>query len=300
MKTKLICVALVVSTFVFSCHSASKDQTAAMAENSLMPPAPSDTKEEEQQIPVPTLAPGPVAYDSAPPVVQPSVNIDWDKKIIKTATVKLEVKKFKEYNEGLHKKIKQYGGYIAQEDNFFTEEKSEMVVAVKVPVQQFEMLMNELGGNDIKVIERSIKTEDVTGQVVDTKSRLEAKKQMRIKYMEFLKQSKNMAEVLQVQAEINSIQEEIEAAAGRIQYLSTQSAYSTINLTFYEPLNGFNPGNDTPTFFTSVIEAFKTGAGFIKTLLLGVITIWPLWIIGLIIFYILKRNSPSKNIHRVV
>ena len=160
--------------------------------------------------------------------------------------------------------------------------------------------MNELGGNDIKVIERSIKTEDVTGQVVDTKSRLEAKKQMRIKYMEFLKQSKNMAEVLQVQAEINSIQEEIEAAASRIQYLSNQSAYSTINLTFYEPLNGFNPGNDSPTFISNVIEAFKTGASFIKTLLIGLISIWPLWVIGLVILYIWKRNRPAKNIHPAV
>ncbi len=296
MKAKLICVALVVSIIIFSCHSASKEQSAVTAENSLMPPAPSDTKE-EQQIPVPTLAPGPVTYDSAPPVLLPFVNIDWDKKIIKTATVKLQVKKFKEYNEGLLKKIKQYGGYITQEDNFFTEEKYEMVVAIKVPVQQFEMLMNELGSNDIKVIERSIKTEDVTGQVVDTKSRLEAKKQMRIKYMEFLKQSKNMAEVLQVQEEINNIQEEIEAATSRIQYLSSQSAYSTINLTFYEPLNGFNPGNDSPTFISNVIEAFKTGAGFIKTILLGLISIWPLWVIGLVILYIWKRNMLAKKNH---
>lgn len=253
-------------------------------------------KQEDQQAPLQTQAPEPAQYDSAPPVLKPTPNVDWDKKIIKTATVKLEVKNFKNYNESLHKKIKQYGGYIAGEDNYFTEEKSEMVVTLKVPVQQFELLMNELGGADIKVIERSIKTEDVTGQVVDTKSRLEAKKQMRLKYLDFLKQSKNMAEVLQVQEEINSIQEEIEAATGRIQYLSNQSAYSTIQLTFYEPLAGFKPGNDSPTFFTSAATAFKTGADFIKNLVLGLITIWPLLILGFIGMYLWRRNKPVKII----
>lgn len=300
MKAKLTYAVIAVSMFIFSCNHSAKEnlstQDVAMAEI----PEQSADKEEQTQIPAQYSLQAPVLYDSAPPIVKPSVNIDWDKKIIKTATVKLEVKRFKDYNEKLHKKIKQYGGYISAEDNFFTEEKSEMLVTIKVPVQQFETLMNKLGGTDIKVIERSIKTEDVTGQVVDTKSRLEAKKQMRLKYLEFLKQSKNMAEVLQVQAEINNIQEEIEAAAGRIQWLSNQSAYSTINLTFYEPLNGFNPGNDTATFFKSVIKAFKTGANFIKTLLLGLITIWPLWVIGLVILYIWKRNRPAKNINPVV
>ncbi|MFZ4771691.1 MAG: DUF4349 domain-containing protein, partial [Ferruginibacter sp.] len=149
---------------------------------------------------------------------------------------------------------------------------------------------------DIKVIERSIKTEDVTGQLVDAKSRLEAKKQMRLKYLEFLKQSKNMAEVLQVQEEINSIQEEIESAAGRIQFLSNQTAYSTINLIFYEPLLGFNPENENPSFFTSAAEGFKTGADFIKNIVLGLITIWPLILIGIIGMILWRRNKSVKNI----
>jgi hypothetical protein len=297
MKAKFICAALIISAFGYSCHNESKEQAPDAVQNTLMaPPAASLEKEEEKQIPIQTQANEIAQTDSAPTILKPTPNIDWDKKIIKIASVKLEVKHFKEYNEGLHKIIKQYGGYIAQEDNFFTDEKSEMVVSVKVPVQQFETLMNELGGADIKVIERSIKTEDVTGEVVDTKARLEAKKQMRLKYLEFLKQSKNMAEVLQVQTEINSIQEEIESAAGRIQYLSNQSAYSTINLTFYEPLDGFNPSNDTPSFITKAGEAFKTGAEFIKDLLLGAITIWPLLIIGITGIYLWRRKKAVKII----
>ncbi len=139
--------------------------------------------------------------------------------------------------------------------------------------------MNILPVGDVKVMQRKITSEDVTGEVNDTRSRLEAKKQVRLKYLDFLKASKNMEEVLQVQSEINSIQEEIEAAAGRVEYLSHQSAYSTINLTFYQPAVGFKPTNVSPTFFTRVGNAFKSGAEWLIELLIAMISIWPLWLI---------------------
>jgi hypothetical protein len=48
--------------------------------------------------------------------------------------------------------------------------------------------VNELPGIKNKILERNISTEDVTGEMVDTKLRLEAKKGMRLKYLEFSKQ----------------------------------------------------------------------------------------------------------------
>lgn len=253
------------------------------------------------QIPEQDVALSQGSTDSSPiipPVVtiKPIAVIDWDKKIIKTATVKFEVKDFKTYNAAVRNKIKQYGGYVAGEDNFLTDYKSETVMAIKVPVMNFDGLMNELGDGNSKLIERSVKTDDVTTAYVDTKSRLESKKQMRLKYMEFLKQSKNMTEVLQVQDEINSIQEEIEAAAGKINYLSTQSAYSTINLTFYQPLQGFvEPDTTPPGFFGKVGDAFGAGASIIKNLILGLITIWPICLlaIGGYVFYRKNRKKTS-------
>lgn len=297
MKAKLICATFAACLAIYSCHkNESKKELASTQDVSLMESQENPDNEKQQQIPVQQLNQGSVQSDSAPPINKPVPGIDWDKKIIKNATVKLEVKNLKKYNEGLHQKIKQYGGYIAQEDNFLTEEKSESVLTIKVPVQQFEGLINELSGADIKVIERSIKSEDVTGEVVDTRARLEAKKQMRLKYLEFLKQSKNMAEVLQVQDEINDLQEEIESAAGRIQYLTSQSAYSTITLSFYEPRIGFTPINTDPSFFAQAASAFKTGAEIIKNLLLAMISIWPLILLAFVGLYLWRRSKPIKII----
>lgn len=284
MKTKLIVAGFSFFAMLISCNrnNESDAETAKdiiTLENQKAPFQTTDKGKEEKQIPV---AHQQVAADSGgiPLLAKPVANADWDKKIIKNATLKLEVKDFKSYNDNVHKTVKQFGGYIAQEEQNLSDEKSETVISIKVPVLQFEDMMNQLPGGDVKVVERKISTEDVTGEVVDTRSRLEAKKQMRLKYLEFLKQSKNMQEVLQVQNEVNGIQEEIESAAGRIVFLSHQSSFSTINLTFFQPQPGYKPSVDeTPSFITRVSHAFKTGASWIADLLVGLIALWPLLLI---------------------
>ena len=200
MKAKLLTAATVLFSILISCNRESKTADLMdfkVSEKNKAPEPPQ--KENTQHIPVGDLQQ--TATDSGiNPIPAKAVsNPDWDKKIIKTATLRLEVKDFKNYNTSVHNTVRQFGGYIAQEEQNLTDEKSETVISIKVPVEQFETMMNKLPAGDVKVLERKITTEDVTGEVVDTRSRLEAKKSMRVKYLEFLKQSKNMEEVLQVQ-----------------------------------------------------------------------------------------------------
>ena len=221
---------------------------------------------------------------------------NWEKKIIKTATLNMETKDYNKYYAVVHESVKRVGGYIAQEDQTRTEYKHENTVAVKVPVAQFDEALELLAdgtGND-KLIEKKIASEDVTGQVVDTKSRLEAKRQVRIRYLELLKQARNMGEVLQVQNEINELQEQIEMAAGRIAFLNQSSAYSTINLTFFQVLNPAASDRIEPSFLTRVVRAFDNGWSFIKLLLLALISVWPLLLGVTGIWFLVKKWRSVK------
>ncbi len=296
MKTKLFSTALLIFTFFISCNRSDNKSatTQDYALSELKSPQPQKGEDKEkQQIPVGKFSPPATDSSGSPLPTTPISNTDWDSKIIKTANLKMEIKDFKKYNDFVHNAVKQYGAYVAQEDQNLTDEKSEATITIKVPVPQFENMMNKLP-DDGKVTEKKISTEDVTGEVVDTKSRLEAKKQMRLKYLEFLKQSKNMEEVLQVQNEINSMQEQIESAAGRVAFLTNQSAMSTINLTFYQPLAGYKPTDAAPSFLTRVGNAFKTGAGWIAELFVGLISIWPLLLIVFAIYFGWKKLRPAK------
>jgi hypothetical protein len=224
----------------------------------------------------------------------PVVKQDWDKKIIKTANLNLEVKDYNIYNTSLREKLKQFGGYIAQEEQSQSEYKIENIITIKIPVAQFDDAVNSVSSNAKELNEKKITSEDVTTEVIDTRSRLEAKKQVRLRYLDLLKQAKNMEEILSVQSEINGIQEQIESAAGRMEYLQHSSSFSTIHLTFYQVLNGAAIDSDKPTFSTRITNAFRFGWNWVGELSIGVISIWPLLlaVVGIIILY--KRSNRPK------
>jgi hypothetical protein len=304
MKKSFVIAAILFTSFFISCNTkdsknlVNKDEVMSAT---TMEPVPATSEQEsiqDQQLPVGEQQDSTTGISSLKPTAaKMPVSIDWDKKIIKTAALTLEVPDFKKYNDGLYKTVKARGGYIAQEDQNITAEKNETVITIKVPVHQFEAMMNELPGADSKIIERKISTDDVTAKIIDTKSRLEAKKEMRLKYLEFLKQSKNMKEVLQVQAEINSIQEEMESAASQVNYLSHQSAMSTINLTFYQLIAGYKPNvEQEPSFLTRVANAFKSGAVWMADLFVGLMSVWPLVLIICASVFIWRKARHEKRL----
>jgi hypothetical protein len=230
-------------------------------------------------------------------VQQPKV--DWNKKIIKNASINLEVKNYQSFNDLLHGNIKRFGGYVAQEEQNQTDYKIENSITIKVPVDQFDDLVTALTSGEQKLIDKKITSEDVTTQVVDTRSRMEAKKQVRLKYLDLLKEAKNMEEILNVQREINGIQEDIEAANGRVEYLSHSAAYSTINLTYFQVLNAWAKNDGEVSYGTKIWRSFKIGWHWIGEFLIRIISIWPLFFLGFACWFAYKKwivvKTPKRN-----
>lgn len=219
----------------------------------------------------------------------PVSSTDWDKKIIKTAEITIELKDYKNFNNKIHRNVAGFGAYIAAEEQNESDERITNSVSIKVPVDKFQELVNSLSSDDIKITAKKITTDDVTRDVVDTKSRIEAKKQVRAQYMELLKQAKNMQEILQVQTEINSIQEGLESASGRVNYLVHQSAYSTVHLTYYQYLKDFPLKDLEPTFFSKLMESFRMGSAMISGFVLVIAAIWPLLFAVIIGLFFIKK-----------
>jgi len=227
---------------------------------------------------------------------EPIPNPDWDKKIIKTADLDLEVKDYNTYYSAFREKVRSLGGYVAQEQQTQSDYKIENTLSIKIPVDQFDNAVSYLTNGVEKINERKISSQDVTTEVVDTKSRMEAKKQVRQRYMDLLNQARNMEEILNVQSEINSIQEEIESAAGRIEYLSHSASFSTINLTYYQVVNSSAKDNinSSPSFGKKVADSFKVGWNWVVDLLVGLVTIWPIFLAGFVLLVIYKRLRTAK------
>ena len=159
-----------------------------------------------------------------------------------------------------------------------------------MPVDQFDNAVNDLVKDVKEVNERQVNSQDVTSEYVDSKSRLEAKKQVRLRYLELLRQAKNMSEILEVQKEINEIQEEIEMVTGRINYLGHSSAMSTIHFTYFQELK---PGidNKEPGFIDKFKTAIVNGWYWIGEIVIAFAAIWPVLLFLAGIIYFFKRKA---------
>jgi hypothetical protein len=91
----------------------------------------------------------------------------------------------------------------------------------------------------------------------------------------------------------------MDAASGRVNYLSHEAAYSTINLDFYQVLDPGAQEDPQPSFFHKFIEAFKSGFEWGGSLLIGLVSLWPLWIAaGLTLFGFRKwRHGKIRRMH---
>lgn len=238
--------------------------------------------------------PPPSPKQGTQPVVNdapPAVKIDWDKKIVKTATLQAEVKDFSLYSQGLVQRVKALGGYISQEQQNQTDYRIENTVTIKIPVSQFDQAVAALLKNVQKVDTRQISSEDVTSAYIDSKSRLEAKKEVRLRYLELLKSARNMKDIIEVQKEINYIQEEIEMVTGRINYLGHASAMSTIHLTYYQVLNMTGGSKGTPGFIEELKDSFANGWYWLGELFIGLVAIWPLVLLIVFVALLIRRKQ---------
>lgn len=298
---KIIITALAATLLFIACENKSKKQEVNAPSKNIAEKPLADMEykpEENKDFLADTIgkqySPGEPEKKKQPSPSQPVPNPDWDKKIIKTANLNLEVKDYNIYYSAFREKVRSLGGYVAQEEQTQSDYKIENTLIIKIPVDQFDNAVVLLTNDVEKINERKISSQDVTTEFIDTKSRIESKKQVRQRYMDLLKQAKNMEEILSVQSEINGIQEEIESATGRIEYLGHSSAFSTINLTYYQVLNSSAKDNENPSFGTKLSSAFKTGWNWVGELFVGLVSIWPLFLLIFILVIFYKRVRTVK------
>jgi len=285
MKT-ILCTVSIFCLLLTACHTAENkmrtESTTSQADNATL----SDALNKEDALPQNNHQPTPVS-------------IPQEKKIIKTANLTLEVKNKKNFERQLQTILHKTGAYVVKQENNVYDDKEENTMQIRVPVLQFENLMNELITEDSKQLQKSISSEDVTANFVDTKARLETRKAIRNKYLELLQKATNIDDILKLQQEINNIQEDIESAEARLALLSGDAEFSTIHLTYFEPGQGYSYQSSKPGLVMRMVNAFANGSKLLTSLIVGIVTLWPIWLgVALILFlfkWIRRKSNPLQR-----
>lgn len=120
---------------------------------------------------------------------------------------------------------------LAESLGGFLSSHSDNEVTVRVPSARFRDAVREIDKLGT-VTTRSVHADDVTEEYNDLETKLKSLRATRDRFEELLKQAKNITEVLQVEQELTRLNQQIDQIEGRMRFLQSRAALSTITIHF--------------------------------------------------------------------
>jgi len=242
---------------------------------------------------------GLTAYAEEPPAAsKPEDYADIPKKIIKEATIRYTTGDFKRAHKELTAIIARFGGEIISEQESRSEVAQQTQMEIRVPSVKFDSCLNSLASADETLLEKNITSKDVTEEYVDVSARMKARKEIEQRYLDILKQAKNVEDVLKVEEQLKTIREEVEAAQGRLQYIDHNVSMSLIHLSFYQAFSNTTPQG--PGFFSRIFFSVKDGWNSILTALISFTALWPVWMVTFVLFIVIRRYRKRRRLAKAV
>ena len=136
---------------------------------------------------------------------------------------------------------------------------------------------------------------DITEQYYDVKTRLENERQVEKRYLELLGQARTVKDILDIEEKLGQIRQEIESKEGRLRYLDDRISYSTLDVWIYQKKDRKYEPERREGFGQRLKKSLHKGwLGFVDFVLFF-LRLWPLWIIGLIIWRVIVRMSKRSG-----
>ena len=157
--------------------------------------------------------------------------------LIRTAQVSVEVSALDTGITGVRALAKRVGGYVA---DVSVEEGHDAphsaTLEVRIPAARFDEAL--AGLRPLGTLESvNVSTADVSEEFVDVNARMDNARKLEARLIALLAtRTGKLSDVMDVERELSNVREVIERYEGRIRYLRTRAAVSTISVTVHEPV----------------------------------------------------------------
>lgn len=207
--------------------------------------------------------------------------------IIRTGNATIQVDSLEPAVAKLRALAQQLGGYVGNTSmQTGTDQLRSATVEIKVPAERWSQLLNGLKpvGTLESVTEEA---EDVGEEFVDVQARVANARRLEQRLIALLaERTGKLSDALAVERELARVREEIDRYEGRIRYLRSRAAISTMTVVVHEPkpVLGSHPGDnpiaqafrDAWRIFVSVLAFLIESLGVIIPLAL---IVWVIWLI---------------------
>ena len=210
--------------------------------------------------------------------------------IIRNGQASIEVDKLDPAIAKVRQLATQLGGYIANSSVVGGHDQVRSATfELKIPAQRFDQAVNGLGSIG-KVESVNATAEDVGEEFVDITARVNNAHRLEDRLIALLAaRTGKLQDVLSVERELARVREEIERYEGRLRYLKTRAAVSTLSVTVHEPtpILGQSPGENP--IAAAIRQAWRNFVGFISAVIASLGVLIPLAALALAGWVIYKR-----------
>ncbi len=220
--------------------------------------------------------------------------------VIKESTLSLLVKNVVEIQTAITQKAQGLGGYLVQSSISHPEETEVTSgwITVRIPQGKLEEALNYFRGLAVRVVSETISGQDVTDEYVDIEARLATLLKTKAKLEEILAKAEKAQDMLEVQRELISLQEQIDSFKGRKNYLEKSAQLSRVTIYLatdelalpYVPSETWRPKVIFKQAVRSLIGTFRK---------LGTLIIWVgvysvIWLPAFGIYWAIRRWRKKK------
>ncbi len=242
------------------------------------PPGSPDTEEVED-----AAAPG-----AAAPLPIPTGVVSPSRLLIYHAELRLRVPSLPRASARLDSLVRRNEGFLSAATETRADGEWRQFMTIRVQPARFHGLLAALGGLGT-VEEKKLTTDDVTAQHADVAARLATKRAVEKRYVDLLTRARKISEILEIEGKIGEVREEIESTESRLKTLDDEVGYSTISLACYQVLPQPVPEAPVVSFASRVVESFYTGWTLLTGLFIGLVAVWPLWLLAPAAWWWLRR-----------
>lgn len=213
-------------------------------------------------------------------------------KIIKNGDLRFETDDLEKTYNQIQSLIKKYQATVQNDSESKDYNALTKDLVIRVPSQNFDAFIQGISTGVPYFDRKDISSQDVTEEYIDVSSRIKTKKVLESRYLELLKKANKVSEMMEVEKQLSTIREEIEAKEGRLKYLKNRVAMSTINISFYKTLA--QESGATVSYGTKIGNAIKSGFNGISSFFIWLIEVWPFILILVALIYLIRKRFKKK------
>jgi hypothetical protein len=152
------------------------------------------------------------------------------------------------------------GGYLISSQTWLVGESRNATLQLGLPSARFEVALNTVKTFAAQVLKETTSGQDVSAEYTDLQSRLTNLEATAARVREFLDDATTVEESLRINAELSTLEGQIEQVTGQMNFYEGRAAYSTLNITLRQKTNAVIqvPGWDPATTAGRALKLLTT------------------------------------------